>query len=156
MNIDTILFLIDLLTKEQILFPTSYEYTFPLQDTDKCDIIELAEEELKNIDTTEIDHQFEQAIKKEQTIKLITQIKHNIKTDLQKYNKKQINDPDILDLRKSNKKLYIKTTKPIIQTTLANILAINENMIEPIPIKGKYNWYLIDCEKWGGTHIRRH
>ena len=115
---------------------------------DKCEIIDIADEEMKKIDSSEIDSEFKKVFSKEYTQNFIDLIadKRCLQKDIDAY-KEIINDKDILDIRVSEQILYIKTTKSIVPIALANIIGVDEEYFKKIPINGKYNFYLIDCEK---------
>lgn len=113
-----------------------------------CEIIDIANEEMKNIDSSEIDTEYKKVFTEEMTQNLINLIYLGEWTqkDFNSYIE-MLNDKDILDIRVSGKMLYIKTTPSIVPLTLSNILGIKEKYIEEVPIFGKYNFYLIDTEK---------
>lgn len=126
-----------------------YNTGVKMNDNDKCDIIDIANEEMKRIDSSKIDIEIDSILKQEYFDRIIDTVFSGKckKEHLKKY-KQILNDKDILDIRASGKYLYIKTTKSIIPLILANIMMIEEKMIETVPIKGKYNFYMIDVCKW--------
>ena len=120
---------------------------------DKCEVIDIANKEMENIDSSEIDFEFKKVFIGEMTKNLINLVssdnfeEKDVKSYINSY-LKNLNDNDILDIRISEKNLYIKTRKNIVPLSLSKIMEIDEQCIEKIPITGKYNFYLINCEKW--------
>lgn len=115
---------------------------------DKCEIIDIANDEMKKIDSSEIDSEFKKVFSEEYTqnfINLIARKKCTTK-DIKAY-KEMLNDEDILDIRVEGTFLHIKTNKNIVPITLAHIMGIQEDYIQKVPINGKYNFYFIDCMK---------
>ena len=119
------------------------------EPTSKCDIIDIANEEMKNIDSTEIDSEFKKVFIGQKTQNILDLINEGFYTqdDIDSY-LKALNNKNIKDLRVAGKFLYVKTTKNIIPFVLAEIMNIDEQCIEKVPINGKYNFYLIDSDKW--------
>lgn len=119
------------------------------EENKSCEIIDIANEEMKNIDSTEIDTAYKKTMTSEYTQKIINLIANNVCTekDLEEY-KKIINDTDLLDLRISNKSLYIKTKKGIIPYILSQMMSVDEECIEEVPITGKYMFFVINCSQW--------
>ena len=115
----------------------------------KCEIIDIANEEMKNIDSTEIDSEFKKAYIGQITQNLIDLVsaENCEQKDIDKYIESIKYDDDILDIRVADKFLYIKTRKNIIPLTLSKIMEIDEKYIQKVPINGKYNFYLIDCHR---------
>ena len=128
----------------QNIFPKKTE-----EVTAKCDIIDIANEEMKNIDSSEIDLNFKEVFVKEATENILKLVAQDTceKEDIEEY-KKRLNDDDILDIRVSGTLMYIKTKKDILPITLANILQIEEKMIEKVPITARFNFYVIQAIKW--------
>lgn len=115
----------------------------------KCDIIDIANEEMKNIDSSKIDSEFKQVFTEETTQKFIDLVakKRCKQKDIDEY-KKRLNDDDILDVRVTDTLIYIKTPKSILPITLSSILQVKEEMIEEVPITARFNFYVIQSSKW--------
>ena len=124
---------------------------FSLVDDEKkeCEIIDIANEEMKKIDSKEIDTEYKKVFTEEMTQNLINLIYSEDWTmnDFNSYIE-MIDNKNILDIRVSGKMLYIKTTQNINRTDLSKILRIKKEYIEEVPIYGKYIFYLIDTEKY--------
>lgn len=119
------------------------------KDNDKCDIIDIANEEMKNIDSSKIDDEFKKVFTSQSTQNLIDLIADEKCTDkdLNIY-LELLNNKKILELRISDKSLYVKTAKKITLNYLSFILRIEERCIEKVPIRSAYNFYRIDCSKY--------
>lgn len=122
---------------------------------DKCDIIDIANEEMKRIDSSKIDSEFRKVFYKTLVQQMIDAIADGNYTqkDLDSF-LKSINDEDVLDVRVSEKSLYFKTNAGIVPVILAHILDIEERCIEQVPINGKYSFFRIDTLRWS-TPIAR-
>lgn len=120
------------------------------EDTSKCDIIDIANEEMKKIkEMDEFDKNYSDLMRNVITDSLITAVateKYEKKQD--KFWKTYIQNSNIKDIRISGKYIYIKTNKTMTPKGLANILKTNIEKIETVPINGKYNFYMIDAYKW--------
>lgn len=130
----------------KICLDNSIEYEE--DDESTCEIIDIADEEMKRIDSSEIDTEFKKAFKTQSTQNLINLIAADRCTqeDLDVY-LDTLGDNDILDLRLEGQKLYIKTKGGIIPLILANIMMVDEEWIERVPVFGKYNFYFIDAKE---------
>ena len=129
-----------------------------LDNTSKCDIIDIADKEMERLsdDIEEMDEKYKEALFAGTIEELINLINKGECT--QKHInvcKRTINDKDILDIRVSEKNIYIKTTKGIIPLSLSVILKISEDFIERVPIEGKYNFYLINAEKCAPKEVAK-
>ena len=115
----------------------------------KCDVIDIADEEMKSLNIQEMDKKYQDALISQATKTLLELVNSETCTnkDTESY-KNLLEEKDILDIRVSEKSLYIKTNKNIIPIILSNILKIEEEYIEKVPINGKYNFYLINAQKW--------
>lgn len=127
---------------------------------DKCEVIDIANKEMENIDSSKIDFEFKKVFIGEMTKNLLNLVssdnfeEKDVKSYINSY-LENLNDNDILDIRISGKNLYIKTRKNIIPLSLSKIMEIDEQCIEEIPITGKYNFYLINCEKWSSINLSK-
>lgn len=114
----------------------------------ECEIIDIANREMEKIDSSEIDSEYKKVFTKEITKNLINRVYFDdwqIK-DITSY-MERIGDSDIFDIRVADKNIYFKTTKNIVPITLANMIGIDEEYIETVPIFGKYSFYFIDTTK---------
>lgn len=123
---------------------------FDIIDDDKkeCEIIDIANEEMKHIDSSKMDSEYKKVFTEEITQNLINLVYS------EEWTQKDINSyfdmletNYIADIRISSKNIYIKTTGDISQETLSNIIGLDKKYIEPVPIYGKYAFYLIDTTK---------
>lgn len=117
-------------------------------DISKCEIIDIANEEMKELDIEKTDRQFKEALISQatETILQLINLDECTEDNIKKY-QEIIDDRDIKDIRVSDKKMYIKTT-PLAPVVISHILEIKEEYIDKIPIKGKYDFYSIDAEKY--------
>lgn len=111
---------------------------------EECDIIDIANEEMKKIDSTKIDNEFKKVFKKQSTQNLIELIATGTckQKDLEAY-METIGGNEILDLRVSEYTLYVKTEKDIIPLMLSQIMGLDEKYIEKVPINGRYEFFAI-------------
>ena len=130
------------------------ELEYKEEDSNTCEIIDIANKEMETIDSSEIDEEFKKVFTGQTTQTLIDLIANGDckRKDIDFY-LETLRDKDILDLRISDKYLYIKTKRDIIPLTLAKIMEIKEEWIETVPINGKYNFYFIDCTKYASQKI---
>ena len=130
------------------------ETEYKEEDSNTCEIIDIANKEMETIDSSEIDAEFKKVFTGQTTQTLIDSIADNncTRKDIDFY-LKTLKDKDILDLRVSDKYLFIKTKKDIIPLVLAQMMEIEEKCIQEIPIKGKYNFYFIDCSKYASQRV---
>ena len=114
-----------------------------------CEVVDIANEEMKRIDSSEIDSQFKEVFTSESTKHLIDLVYSEQQTlkDL-KFYLETINNKDIVDLRVVDKSLYVVTKKNITESDLSKIMELEERCFEKVPIVGKYNFYLIDTRRW--------
>lgn len=131
------------------------ETEYKEEDSNTCEIIDIANKEMETIDSSEIDAEFKKVFTGQTTQTLIDSIADNncTRKDIDFY-LKTLKDKDILDLRVSDKYLFIKTKKDIIPLVLAQMMEIEEKCIQEIPIKGKYNFYFIDCSKYASPRAQ--
>lgn len=122
---------------------------FNQQEPGKCEIIDIANEEMKKIDSSEMDMEYKKVFKEESTKNFIQLVSLEEWTpkDIDVY-REMLNDKDILDIRVEDKLIYFKTKSDIAPITLANIIGIDEKYIKSVPIFGKYCFYLIDSSEF--------
>lgn len=118
-------------------------------ETSKCDIIDIAEEEMKNIDSSEIDSEFDKVMIEEYTTRILDLIDTQSckQEDLDEY-RRILNDDTIEDLRVSERMLYIKTHPVNTKATLSEIMGLEERCFEKIPIHSRYAFYVVDAKRW--------
>ena len=113
----------------------------------KCDIIDIAEEEMKNIDSSILDNEFKKVFTEEYSQKFIDSIGYGNwdENDIVSY-MDMINSENIKDIRISDKIIYFKT-KGLTADELAELINVDSEILEKVPIFGKYSFYFIDTSK---------
>lgn len=113
----------------------------------KCDIIDIAEEEMKNIDSSTIDNEFKKVFTEEYSQKFIDSIGYGNwdENDIASY-MDMLNSENIKDIRISDKIIYFKT-KGLTIDELAELINVDSEILEKVPIFGKYSFYFIDTSK---------
>ena len=123
-----------------IFSETSYP---PSEKEDVCDIIDIANEEMKKIDSTQIDSEFKKTFTIESTENLFYLINSGEWTeeDLKTY-VDMLDSDGVLELRISDGYLFAKTV--ISKKELSEVMKIDEGLIKNVPVNGKYNFYIIN------------
>ena len=134
------------------LIDCSKPYFKEIKDT--CEVIDIANEEMKKIDSTEIDSEFNKVMIKEYTEKILDLVDTQSckEEDLDKY-RRMLNDSTIEDLRISERMLYIKTHPINTKADLSKIMGLEERCFEKIPIHSKYDFYVVDAKRWSSPKI---
>lgn len=128
---------------EEIDFIIS-ETSYPCSEKeDVCDIIDIANEEMKKIDSTQIDSEFKKTFTMESTENLFYLINSGEWTeeDLKTY-VDMLDSDGVLELRVSDGSLFAKTV--ISKKELSEVMEIDEGLIKNVPVNGKYNFYIIN------------
>ena len=128
-----------------------------LEGTSKCEIIDIADEEMKKIDSTEIDNNYKEVMTQELTKAFLNSI-HVSKTrkeekDNTKFYQENLPKDIILDIRTKRGYVFYKTKASVSRDELLKEIGMKPEYVVRVPIKGKYNFYMInannpECFKW--------
>lgn len=111
-----------------------------------CEIVDIANEEMKKIDSKEIDDNFKKVFSKEITDGFLNlvYVEKPTKKDIKTYHD-ILNKDTILDIRVKRGYVFYKVKNPSKTHEIAKIIGTRKKFLTKLPINGKYDFYMINA-----------